>query len=103
MFLHRMQWARLRSLTGQAPLGSERWLVAAKQCAASAMRALRLGLVQGAIRLKPCTTATGNARSSVESNDSRVTPLYDAFLLLTTAALDGFRVFNSSMRTGISL
>jgi hypothetical protein len=45
----------------------------------------------------------GNARSSVESNGSRVTPLYDAFLLLTTAALDGFRVFNSSMRTGINL
>jgi hypothetical protein len=45
----------------------------------------------------------GNARSSVESNDSRVTPLYDAFLRLTTAALDGLRVFNSSMRIGISL
>jgi hypothetical protein len=45
----------------------------------------------------------GNARSSVENNDSRVTPLYDAFLRLTTAALDGLRVFNSSMRTGISL
>jgi hypothetical protein len=45
----------------------------------------------------------GNARSSVESNDSRVTPLYDAFRRLTTAALDGLRVFNSSMRIGISL
>jgi hypothetical protein len=40
---------------------------------------------------------------SVESNDSRVTSLYDALLRLTTAALDGLRVFNSSMRTGINL
>jgi hypothetical protein len=47
--------------------------------------------------------SNGNARSSVESNDSRVSPLYDAFLRLTTAALDGLRAFNSSMRTGISL
>jgi hypothetical protein len=45
----------------------------------------------------------GNARSSVESNTSRVSPLYDAFLRLTIAVLDGLRVFNSSMRTGISL
>ena len=48
-------------------------------------------------------SSTGNARSSVESNDSRVTSLYDAILRLTTAALDGLRVFNSSMRTGINL
>jgi hypothetical protein len=46
---------------------------------------------------------SGNARSSVESNDSRVTSLYDAFFRLTTPALDELRVFNSSMRTGISL
>ena len=30
-------------------------------------------------------------------------PLYDAFLRLTRAALDGPGFFNSSMRTGISL
>jgi hypothetical protein len=44
-----------------------------------------------------------NARSSVESSNSRVTPLYDAFLRLTTADLGGVIVFNSCMRIGISL
>src|SRR5438105_1935612 len=45
----------------------------------------------------------GNARGSVESNDSRVTPLYDAFLGLTTAFLDGASVSNSLMSAGICL
>jgi D-arabinose 1-dehydrogenase-like Zn-dependent alcohol dehydrogenase len=45
----------------------------------------------------------GNARSSVESNDSRVTPLYDAFFRLTTADLDGVSVLSSCIRIGISL
>ena len=49
------------------------------------------------------TLALENARSSVESNDSRVTSLYDAFFRLTTADLDAGSVFNSCMRIGISL
>ena len=48
-------------------------------------------------------TGLGNARSSVESNDSRATPLYDAFFRLTTADLDGVKVFSSCVRMGISL
>ncbi len=45
----------------------------------------------------------GNARNSVESSGSRVTPLYDAFLRLTISFLDGIRLSNSLMSAGICL
>jgi len=45
----------------------------------------------------------GNARNSVESRDSRVTPLYDAFFRLTTADLEGVRASSSLMSVGICL
>jgi len=45
----------------------------------------------------------GNARNSVESSNSRVTPLYDTFLRLTTAALGEVKAFSSLISVGICL
>jgi hypothetical protein len=44
-----------------------------------------------------------NARSSVESSDSLLTTLYDAFIRFTADELDATSVFNSCIRIGINL